>query len=94
MALLDFRPLIDQFPQLVHKSDYRQAQQVSARLHREGHPSLVAGCARETGGENCAILNPAVLSNPRSPYQLMYRLGEGRVVVPKQPGLTWMENTV
>ncbi len=90
-ALLDFRPLVDQFPQLVHKSDYRDAQQVGARLHREGHPGLVTTSARQAGGENYGILNPVVLSNPRSLCQLTYRLGDGRIVVEKQPGVAWME---
>ena len=89
-ALLDFRPLVEQFPQLVHKTDYRDARQIGARLHREGHPGLVTASARQKGGENYAILNPAVLSNPRALCQLTYHLGEGRIVVEKQPGVTWM----
>ncbi len=90
-ALLDFRPLVDQFPKLVHKTDYGDTQQIGARLHREGHPGLVARSARQVGGENYAILNPAVLSNPRSLCELTYRLGDGRIVVEKKPGVAWME---
>ena len=93
-ALLDFRPLVHEFPWLVHKTDYRNAQQIGARLHREGHPGLVTESARQTGGENYAILNPAVLSNPRPLCQLTYRLGDGRIVVEKQPGVAWMEIAV
>lgn len=90
-ALLDVRPLVAQFPKLVHKTDYSDTQQVGARLHREGHPGLVTASARQAGGENYAILNPAVLSNPRSLCELTYRLGDGRIVVEKKPGVAWME---
>jgi hypothetical protein len=93
-ALLDFRPLVDQFPKLVHKTDYRDAQQIGARLHREGHPGLVTASARQAGGENYAILNPAVLSNPRALCELTYRLGDGRIVIEKKPGKAWMEIAV
>ena len=90
-VLVDFRPLVDQFPKLVDKSDYRETQQVGARLHNERHPGLVTMSARQPGGQNYAILNPAVLSNPRSLCQLTYALSDGRVVVQKQPGVAWME---
>jgi hypothetical protein len=90
-ALLDFRPLVDEFPKLIHKTDDRDTQQIGARLNREGHPGLVTASARQAGGENYAILNPAVLSNPRSLCELTYRLGDGRIVVEKKPGVAWME---
>ena len=90
-ALVDFRPLVQQFPYLGHKSDYTYAQSVGARLHREGHPGLLTPSVRHPGGENYVILNPAVLSNPRAHCQLTYRLNRGCIVVEKQPGVAWLK---
>jgi len=91
-ALLDFRPLIPRhFPDLIHKTDYTLAQSVGQRMHREGHPGLLTFSARYSGGENYAIFNPAVLSDPRHHGYLTYRLETARVTVEKTPGTPWME---
>lgn len=90
-ALLDFRTVFHEYPNLGHKSDYACARAVGGRLHREGHPGLVTPSVRHTGGENYAILNPAVLSNPKPNCQLTYRLEGSHVVVEKQPGSTWLD---
>ncbi len=89
-ALLDFRPLVQAFPALVHPDDYGYARSVGSRIHREGHPGLVTRSVRHPAGENYAVFNPAVLSNPRLHCQLSYRLDEGQVRVEKQPGRRWM----
>lgn len=89
-ALLDFRQAVPQFPALVHTSDYRFPQEVGARLHREGHPGLLTCSVRHAGGDNYAILNPAVLANPIHHCQLTYRLQNGVVGVEKQLGVTWL----
>lgn len=90
-ALLDFRPAIENFTGVVHPTDYRDAQFVGARLHREGHPGLVTQSVRHAEGDSYVVMNPAVLSNPRLHCQLTYRLKAGRIVVEKQPGVAWMD---
>lgn len=91
-ALLDFRPLIPRhFPDLIHKTDYTFAQSVGRRMHREGHPGLLTFSARYASGENFAIFNPAVLSDPRHYGYLTYRLENSRIAVEKTPGSLWME---
>ncbi len=89
-ALLDFRPLVGDYPDLLHKTDYTVAQSVGARIHREGHPGLVIPSVRYAQGENYVVMNPAVLSNPRFHCQLTYRVDGPRIVVEKTVGKTWM----
>ena len=89
-ALLDFRQAAAIQPDLLHPSDYRFCQTVGSRIRREGHPGLLTPSVRRPAGENLAIFNPAVLSNPRHHCQLSYRLEGGQIVVEKQPGATWM----
>ena len=90
-ALLDFRSIGEQLDGLIHKTDYTYAQRVGARLHKEGHPGLATWSARLPKGENFAIFNPDVLSNPRHHSQLTYRLKGDRIIVEKQPGTTWLD---
>lgn len=89
-ALLDFRQVAAAQPDLLHPSDYTLCQTVGSRIHREGHPGLLTQSVRRPAGENLAIFNPAVLSNPRHNCQLTYRLEDGQIVVEKQPGATWI----
>lgn len=89
-ALLDFRARTAEHPQLLHRSDYRYAQAVGARIHREGHPGLIVPSVRHDGGENYVVFNPVVLSRPRLHSQLSYRLDGDRVVVEKTPGVAWL----
>ncbi|WP_245650886.1 RES family NAD+ phosphorylase [Thauera butanivorans] len=89
-ALLDFRKAADEHPDLLHPSDYGFCQSVGARIHREGHPGLLTRSVRRPAGENVAIFNPGVLSNPRHNCLLTYRLEGERIVVERQPGVTWI----
>lgn len=89
-ALLDFRELVADEPDLLHPSDYTFCQTVGSRIHREGHPGLLTPSVRRSAGQNLAIFNPAVLSNPRQNCQLTYKLQGGQIVVEKQPGAVWM----
>lgn len=89
-ALLDFRKAVDEHPDLLHPSDYGFCQSVGARIHREGHPGLLTRSVRRPAGENVAIFNPGVLSNPRHNCLLTYRLEGGQIVVERQPGVTWI----
>lgn len=88
-ALLDFRKAAGH-ADLLHPSDYTLTQSVGARIHREGHPGLLIESVRRPGGENLAIFNPGVLSNPRHTCQLTYRLEGNRIAVEKAPGTTWI----
>jgi hypothetical protein len=45
---------------------------------------------RRPAGENAAIFNPDVLSNPRLNCQLTYRLDGDQIMVEKQPGVAWL----
>ena len=88
-ALLDFRPLVQDYPGLVDGHDYSLTQAIGARLHREGHPGLVTQSAR-CDGTNYAVINPNVLSNPQHTCFLTYRLAGGRVEVERQQGRNWL----
>lgn len=89
-VLLDFREATAEYADLLHPSDYGYAQAVGARLHREGHPGILIQSVRRPQGENVAIFNPRVLSNPRLDCQLTYRLDGDRITVQKHPGKTWL----
>lgn len=89
-ALLDFRPSLDAHPELLHPTDYRFCQSVGARIHREGHPGLLTRSVRCPAGENVAVFNPGVLSDPRQAASLTYRLEDDRIVVEKRPGKAWL----
>lgn len=89
-ALLDFRKAALEHTDLLHPSDYSFPQSVGARIHREGHPGLLIQSVRRPGGENMAIFNPGVLSNPRHNCQLTYRLEGKQIAVEKHPGEAWL----
>jgi len=89
-ALLDFRSKTEKFPDLLSPSDYVFCQSVGNRIHQEGHPGLITHSVRRPAGENVAIFNPDVLSNPRRTDQLTYRLEGDRISVELHPGITWM----
>ena len=84
-ALVDLRSLLTQHPKLVDRLDYTLTHQVGGRLHREGHPGLVTESAR-CKGNVFAILNPAVLSNPRPTCYLTYTTTRNGVMVERAPG--------
>ena len=89
-ALLDFRKASNEHAALLHPSDYAFCQSVGARIHREGHPGLLTPSVRRPAGENVAIFNPNVLSNPRVNCQLTYRLDGDQIMVEKRPGVAWL----
>jgi hypothetical protein len=89
-ALLDFREVAQGQPDLLHASDYTFCHSVGARIHREGHPGLLTKSVRRPAGDNIAVFNPLVLSNPRHNCQLTYRLEEGQIFVEKLSGQTWL----
>lgn len=87
-ALLDLRKAAVLYPGLLHPSDYSFCRSVGERVHREGHPGLLTHSVRRPAGENLAIFNPGVLSNPREHCQLTYRL-EGDQIMVEQLGVPW-----
>ena len=88
-ALVDLRPAIAGFPDLLDPADYSLTQQVGARLHREGHPGLVSQSAR-CAGDTYAILNALVLNDPGRVCNLTYKTTEDGVEVERQPGVVMM----
>lgn len=88
-ALLDLRAAVSSYPALVHPSDYTLTHQVGARIHREGHPGLVSRSAR-CDGEIYAVLNKAVLTDPRQVCFLTYITTDKGIVVERTPGTSWM----
>jgi hypothetical protein len=90
-ALLDFRAVTADHPNLLHPADYSFAQTVGARIHREGHPGLLIQSVRRHHGENVAVFNPDVLSNPRLKCQLTYRLDGGQIFVERSAGKAWVK---
>ena len=84
-VLMDLRSLATLHPMLINTNDYTVTHQVGGRLHREGHPGLVTASAR-CPGDVYAVLNPAVLSNPRSNCYLTYTTTEHGVDVERVPG--------
>lgn len=89
-ALLDFRKVTTGYTDLLHPSDYAFTQSIGARIHREGHPGLLIQSVRRPDGENIAIFNAGVLSDPRHHCQLTYRLEGEKIMVEKKPGRTWI----
>jgi hypothetical protein len=90
-ALLDFRQKTLEHSALLHPLDYAFCQSVGTRIHREGHPGLLTQSVRRPIGENVAIFNSDVLSNPRHHCQLTYRLEDNQIVVEKQTGVPWLK---
>lgn len=89
-ALLDFRQATAAYPDLLHPPDYAFAQTVGARIHREGHPGVLIQSVRRPEGQNVAVFNPGVLSNPRFHGPLTYRLEGDRILVEQHPGTVWI----
>ena len=89
-ALLDFRKAAIDHGDLLHPSDYTLTQSVGGRIHREGHPGLVIQSVRRPEGENFAIFNPVVLSNPRQHCQLTYRLADDQLTIERERGVSWL----
>lgn len=90
-ALLDLRQAAQRYPDLTHKTDYTYTQALGQRIHREGHPGLLTYSVRYQSGENFAIFNPLVLSNPRPHSYLTYRLEKKFIFVEKKAGTTWLK---
>ncbi len=84
-ALIDLRNAASKYPMLVDKENYTLTHQVGGRLHHEGHPGLVTISAR-CEGVVYAILNSAVLTNPRPHCYLSYITTENGVDVERTPG--------
>ena len=89
-ALIDLRPAVAAFPALVDGGDYSACQLIGARLHREGHPGLASRSAR-CAGDTYAVLNPAVLADPRPDCQLSYTTTAQGVVVARGSKRRWLQ---
>lgn len=92
--VLDLRNRQHDIPDLV-SDDYSYTQQIASRLHKEGHPGLLAPSAR-CSGTNVVVFNPQVLTQARPQHYLTYclDLAAGKVRVEKQTGKILMEITL
>lgn len=88
-ALIDLRSRVQDFPELIHPTDYSATHAIGAKFHREGHPGLVTRSAR-CNGDVYALFRPGVLTNPRHACYLTYVVTPQGIEVQKSPGTTWM----
>ncbi len=85
--LLDLSNKAGDFPQLMG-NDYTFTHQIGARVHKEGHPGLLAPSARHPGQINVVAFKKDILSNARHHCYLTYELDptNGQLVVSRQEG--------
>jgi len=90
-VLIDLRGKEKRFAGLIAQ-DYSFTHQISERLHKEGHPGLLAPSARCRGTSQVSF-TPSILDNPRPHCYLTYRCypERGTLVIERQPGVTLME---
>jgi hypothetical protein len=81
------------YPQLIASDDYSFTQSIGKRLHKEGHPGLLAPSARLANGVCLAAFNPRILRNPQIACYLTYTFDPktGVVEVERTPGKVELE---
>lgn len=87
-ALINFKPVVKKYPDLIHPNDYNSSQAVGRKMHREGHPGLLTQSAR-CPGDVYAIFTPNVLSNPSHVCFMNYVTTSDGVEVQKELGKKW-----
>jgi len=90
-ALVDLRPHIHDHPKLIHRSDYTTTQAIGSKFHREGHPGLITQSVRYRAGHCYVILNPDVLSEPKTHCYLTYRIVGQKIHIEKEPSVAWFQ---
>ena len=90
-ALVDLRPHISVYPELIHRTDYSSTQSIGAKFHREGHPGLITKSVRYPTGDSYVILNHGVLSQPKTHCYLTYRMVGQKIQIEKEPTVVWLE---
>ena len=88
--IIDLRPEIKSYPELLHPTDYSTTQSIGRKLHREGHPGLITTSARTKNGDVYALFTPKVLSNPAHSCFLTYRTTATGVEIERAVGEIWM----
>lgn len=88
--LVDLRPLIASYPDLVHPSSYTFAQSVGAHFSDRKYPGLISQSAR-CDGAITALFDPAPLSDPRAHCFLTYRTTDKGINVERENGKTLMQ---
>ncbi|MBT1077114.1 RES family NAD+ phosphorylase [Geobacter grbiciae] len=85
-VLIDLVGKEKRYPDLV-SDDYSFTQQIAERLHKEGHPGLLAPSAR-CAGTNLVAFTPNILNDPRVNCYLTYTYDyqAKSVEVERQPG--------
>lgn len=86
-ALLDFRKKVDDHPALIDPDSYHLTHQVGARIHHDGHPGLASRSAR-CEGDIFAVFNQRVLFDPRHHCYLTYSVGNGEIIIKRNPDET------
>jgi hypothetical protein len=79
-ALLDLRPRVDRYPELIDPENYGFTQNIGARIHAEGHPGLTTRSARCTG-YLCSFQSLCTVqtSHPKLPHLSAQRARSGRL---------------
>lgn len=97
-ALLDLRPQIPAWPQLLDRRDRAFCQRLGGRLRGDRYPGVVSRSARTPypGGTNVAVFQPGVLDYPRDECFLTYAVEpDSRCVrLERKPGEPWRSITV
>lgn len=89
-ALIDFRPMVETHPQIIHPADYSATHAMGRKIYREGHPGLVTRSARYKDGDVYAVFTPDVLSDARHSCFLTYVTTSAGVQIQKMAGQAWM----
>lgn len=73
-ALIDLRKQTKNYKALIHTdpTHYSFTQKIGNRIYEEGHPGLLSKSARNKSGDNLAVFNKNVLSNPKHYNDYLY----------------------
>jgi hypothetical protein len=88
--LVDLRPLLAEYPDLVDPSSYAFTQAAGAYFFEKNYPGLISRSAR-CDGTVSALFSPAPLSDPRPHCYLTYRTTERGVAVEREEGVVLLE---
>jgi hypothetical protein len=89
--LVDLRPAIGEFSQIMSATRYTFCQAIGKRLADEGQPGLITDSVRHAGGTNVAVLTPKVLSAPQLAHSVRYALSRGELTVTAGRDDVWIK---
>lgn len=87
--LIDITDKASAHPSII-SNDYGYCQQIGERVHKEGHPGLLAPSARRRGGVNLVAFRKNILQEPRLSFYLTYLIDtrQQTIKVQRQPNKT------